>query len=123
MQNNIYGYIRVSTTAQNDERQWIAMDKFGIPRECVFADKQSGKDFDRPAYHDLMGRLKQGDTLVVKSLDRLGRNYDEMIEQLDIIMRLCITFDGNSFKEIFRYYKMPRGFMSKSSGHFFICQR
>ena len=87
MQNNIYGYIRVSTTAQNDERQWIAMDKFGVPRECVFADKQSGKDFDRPAYHDLMGRLKQGDTLVVKSLDRLGRNYDEMIEQLDIIMR------------------------------------
>ena len=87
MENKIYGYIRVSTLGQNDDRQWIAMENFGVRRECVYADKQSGKDFDRPAYNKLIGRLEHGDTLVVKSLDRLGRNYDEMIEQLDIITR------------------------------------
>ena len=87
MENNIYGYIRVSTLSQKDDRQWIAMEKFGVPRECVFVDRQSGKDFDRPAYNRLIAKLENGDTLVVKSLDRLGRNYDEMIEQLDIITR------------------------------------
>ena len=87
MEKNIYGYIRVSTLAQKDDRQWLAMENFGVPRECIYADKQSGKDFDRPAYNRLIARLEHGDTLVVKSLDRLGRNYDEMIEQLDIITR------------------------------------
>ena len=87
MEKNMYGYVRVSTGAQNDDRQWRAMEKFGISHEFIFADKQSGKNFDRPAYHRLMGRLAQGDTLVIKSLDRLGRNYDEMIEQLDVIIR------------------------------------
>ena len=87
MENNIYGYIRVSTIGQKDDRQWIAMENFGVPKECVFADKQSGKDFDRPSYNRLIDQLEPGDTLVVKSLDRLGRNYDEMIEQLDIITR------------------------------------
>jgi len=85
--NNIYGYIRVSTISQREDRQWAAMDEFGVPRECVFVDKQSGKDFDRPAWSDLMARLSENDTLVVKSLDRLGRNYDEMTKQLDIIIR------------------------------------
>ena len=84
---NIYGYIRVSTTLQNDDRQWLAMDEFGVAREFVFVDKQSGKDFDRPAYQDLLGRLSMGDTLVVKSLDRLGRKYDEMLEQWRIITK------------------------------------
>ena len=84
---NIYGYIRVSTTLQNDDRQWLAMDEFGVARERVFVDKQSGKDFDRPACQDLLGRLSSGDTLVVKSLDRLGRKYDEMLEQWRIITR------------------------------------
>ncbi|MBO5589323.1 MAG: recombinase family protein [Anaerovibrio sp.] len=87
MGNRIYGYIRVSTLAQKEDRQWLAMEKFGVPKECVFADKQSGRTFDRPAYNQLLDKLKQGDTLVVKSLDRLGRNYEEMIEQLDIITR------------------------------------
>ena len=82
-----YGYIRVSTLAQHDDRQWLAMDEFGVSREHVFADKQSGKDFDRPAYRDLLGRLAIGDTLVVKSLDRLGRKYDEMLEQWRIITK------------------------------------
>ncbi len=83
----IYGYIRVSTVAQRDDRQWLALEDFGIPKKCIFVDKQSGKDFDRPAYTKMMKRLGHGDTLVVKSLDRLGRNYDEMTRQLDIITK------------------------------------
>ena len=83
----IYGYIRVSTVAQRDDRQWMALAEFGIPKKCIFVDKQSGKDFDRPAYTKMMKRLGHGDTLVVKSLDRLGRNYDEMTRQLDIITK------------------------------------
>ena len=85
--NNIYGYIRVSTITQRDDRQWLAMESFGIPKECIFVDKQSGKDFDRPAYTEMMSAVKPGDTVVVKSLDRLGRNYDEMMKQLDIITK------------------------------------
>jgi len=87
MNNNIYGYIRVSTISQRDDRQWLAMEEFGIPKECVFVDKQSGKDFDRPAYRKMLGRLSLGDVLVVKSLDRLGRRYDEMLEQWRIITK------------------------------------
>ena len=83
----IYGYIRVSTVAQRDDRQWIALTDFGIPKKCIFVDKQSGKNFDRPAYHEIMAKLGKGDVLVIKSLDRLGRNYDEMLKQLDIITR------------------------------------
>ena len=87
MNSTMYGYIRVSTVNQRQDRQWLALKNFGISQDCIFADKQSGKDFDRPAYHKLIATLKQGDTLVIKSLDRLGRNYDEMLEQLDIITR------------------------------------
>ena len=82
-----YGYIRVSTALQHEDRQRMAMENFGISEDCLFADKQSGKDFDRPAYNALMARLTSGDTIVVKSLDRLGRDYEEMIHQLDIITR------------------------------------
>lgn len=85
--DNIYGYIRVSTISQREDRQLAAMEAFGVPQECVFVDKQSGKDFNRPAYNSLMASLSADDTLVVKSLDRLGRNYDEMTKQLDIITR------------------------------------
>ena len=85
--SNIYGYIRVSTITQRDDRQWLAMENVGIPKECIFVDKQSGKDFDRPAYTEMMAAIKPGDTVVVKSLDRLGRNYDEMMKQLDIITK------------------------------------
>ena len=83
----IYGYIRVSTISQRDDRQWLALEKFGIPKKCIFVDKQSGKNFDRSAYRKMMKRLGHGDTLVVKSLDRLGRNCDEMTRQLDIITK------------------------------------
>lgn len=80
-----YGYIRVSTVAQHDDRQRIAMEEFGITADRIFADKQSGKNFDRPAYMAMMAALQPGDTVVVQSLDRLGRDYEEMIRQLDII--------------------------------------
>lgn len=82
-----YGYIRVSTTLQHDDRQRMAIEAFGVSSDCIFTDKQSGKDFDRPAYNEMMARLTSGDTVVVKSLDRLGRDYEEMIRRLDIITR------------------------------------
>ena len=84
---NTYGYARVSTISQHDDRQRLAMVEFGVEENFIFTDKQSGKDFDRPAYQTLLGLLGAGDTLVVKSLDRLGRNYDEMLEQWRIITK------------------------------------
>lgn len=85
--SNIYGYIRVSTAVQHDERQRLAMEDFGVEEQFIFADKQSGKDFQRPTYKELLKRIKIGDTLVVKSLDRLGRNYNEVLEQWRIITK------------------------------------
>lgn len=76
-----YGYVRVSAKDQNEGRQIQAMLDFGIQRQNIFIDKQSGKDFDRPAYKQVFRRLKKGDTLVIQSIDRLGRNYDEILEQ------------------------------------------
>ena len=83
----IYGYIRVSSKDQNDERQRIAMRNFGILKENIYFDKQSGKDFDRPAYNQLIKKLNPNDTLVVKSIDRLGRNYTEILEQWRLITK------------------------------------
>ncbi len=80
-----YGYIRVSTREQNEDRQRIAMKECGIPESNVYSDKQSGKDFDRPGYKEVIGKLQKGDTLVIKSLDRLGRNFDESLEQWRLI--------------------------------------
>lgn len=82
-----YGYVRVSTKDQNEARQMIAMDEFGVARKNVYLDKQSGKDFNRPEYQRLVRRLRRGDTLVIKSIDRLGRNYDEIIEQWRILTK------------------------------------
>ncbi len=82
-----YGYIRVSTAVQHEDRQRLAMADFGVEEQFIFADKQSGKDFQRPAYKELLKRIKIGDTLVVKSLDRLGRNYNEVLEQWRIITK------------------------------------
>lgn len=76
-----YGYVRVSSRDQNEERQIIAMRDFGIEDKLIYLDKQSGKDFERPQYRKLMRKLKNGDTLVIKSIDRLGRNYDEILVQ------------------------------------------
>lgn len=80
-----YGYLRVSTRDQNEARQKIALEAFGVDR--MFMDKQSGKDFNRPAYKQMLARLKPGDVLVIKSIDRLGRNYQEILEQWRIITK------------------------------------
>ncbi len=82
-----YGYARVSTKEQNEQRQIIALEEFGLSRKQIFMDKQSGKDFERTNYRRLIRRLKEGDTLVVKSIDRLGRNYNEILEQWRIITK------------------------------------
>ena len=82
-----YGYIRVSAKDQNEDRQIIAMSEFGVHRERMHIEKQSGKDFERPVYKRLTKRLKPNDTLVVKSIDRLGRNYDEILEQWRILTK------------------------------------
>ena len=82
-----YAYIRVSSVDQNEERQRIAMREAGVDEARVFMDKQSGKDFVRPSYRLLMKKLKPGDVLFIKSIDRLGRNYDEILEQWRIITK------------------------------------
>ena len=87
MESKVYGYVRVSSKEQNEERQMIAMKQFGVDERLVFLDKQSGKDFNRPQYCRLLKKLKAEDTLVVKSIDRLGRNYDEILEQWRIITK------------------------------------
>ncbi len=83
----IYGYVRVSTKDQHTDRQMDAMAAYGVMAKNIYADRQSGKDFERPAYRRLLRRLKQGDILVIKSIDRLGRNYDEILEQWRLITR------------------------------------
>ena len=82
-----YGYIRVSTREQNEQRQLIAMQEFGISEKRIYMDKQSGKDFERKNYKKMVRKLKKDDTLVVKSIDRLGRNYEEILEQWRIITK------------------------------------
>ena len=82
-----YGYIRVSTKEQNENRQIIAMQEFGVADSHIVLDKQSGKDFERPGYRRLVRKLKAGDTLVIKSIDRLGRNYDEILEQWRLLTK------------------------------------
>ncbi|WP_300689333.1 recombinase family protein [uncultured Oscillibacter sp.] len=82
-----YGYVRVSTKEQNEDRQMIAMKEFGIKDGGIVLDKQSGKDFERPGYQRLIRKLKAGDTLVIKSIDRLGRNYDEILEQWRLLTK------------------------------------
>ena len=81
------GYIRVSTREQNEDRQRVALEEFGIPKRQIFVEKQSGKDFNRPVYQRLLKKLKPEDVLVVKSIDRLGRNYKEILEQWSIITK------------------------------------
>ena len=81
MNGIIYGYARVSAKDQNEARQLIALKTFGICQTRIFLDKQSGRDFQRPQYQRLLKRLKKGDTLVVKSIDRLGRNYNDILSE------------------------------------------
>ena len=77
----LYGYIRVSTKEQIEDRQRIALIDIGVPLRNIILDKQSGKNFDRPGYRRLCKKIKPGDTLYIKSIDRLGRNYNEILEQ------------------------------------------
>ncbi len=87
MEGRTYGYVRVSTQVQNEARQLDAMRAFGVPEENIVIEKQSGKDFRRPRYQRLIGTLRQADVLVVKSIDRLGRNYTEILEQWSFITK------------------------------------
>ena len=91
----IYGYCRVSTREQHEDRQVIALKEMGVPEENIYMDKQSGKDFNRPQYKRLIRKIKPDDVIFIKSIDRLGRNYDEILEQWKIITKdkkadLCI---------------------------------
>lgn len=83
----VFGYVRVSSTDQNEDRQIIEMERVGISKSHMFIDKQSGKDFNRPNYKKLIKRLKEGDTLYILSIDRLGRNYEEIQNQWRIITK------------------------------------
>ena len=83
----IYGYIRVSTREQNEDRQWIALREAGVPESNILLDKQSGKDFLRPQYRRLVRKLKKDDLLYIKSIDRLGRNYGEILEQWRLLTK------------------------------------
>ncbi len=83
----IYGYVRVSSRDQNEDRQLIALQEIPVPSDHIYIDKQSGKDFERPKYKKLMKKLRSGDVIYIKSIDRLGRNYEEIQEQWRIITK------------------------------------
>ncbi len=83
----IYGYVRVSTREQNEDRQLIALREIGVENKNIFLDKQSGKDFDRPQYKKLLRKLKKDDLLYIKSIDRLGRNYEEILQQWRLLTK------------------------------------
>ncbi len=84
---NIYGYIRVSSKDQNEDRQLIALHEVGVERKNIYLDKKSGKDFERPQYKKLLRKLKKDDLLYIKSIDRLGRNYEEILEQWRVLTK------------------------------------
>ncbi len=83
----IYGYVRVSSTDQNEDRQMIALKEKGLQEKWIYMDKQSGKDFNRPNYQKMLKKLQSGDLLYILSIDRLGRNYNEILEQWRILTK------------------------------------
>lgn len=85
--SSIYGYIRVSSKNQNEDRQLIALNEVGVERKNIYLDKRSGKDFDRPQYKKLLRKLKKDDLLYIKSIDRLGRNYEEILQQWRVLTK------------------------------------
>ena len=87
MDSRIYGYIRVSSTDQNEDRQLVALREHGVPQQNIYMDKQSGKDFNRPQYKKLVKKLRSGDLLYILSIDRLGRNYEEIQNQWRILTK------------------------------------
>ena len=84
---NIYGYIRVSSRDQNEDRQLIALKEVGVAEKNIYLDKQSGKDFNRPQYKKLLRKMKKDDLLYIKSIDRLGRNYEEILQQWRVLTK------------------------------------
>ena len=86
-QSKVYGYARVSTREQNEDRQLIALKKMGVPEKNIYLDKLSGKDFDRPQYKKLLQKLDKNSILYIKSIDRLGRNYKDLSSQWQIITK------------------------------------
>ena len=87
IEKKIYGYIRVSSRDQNEDRQLIALKEVGVPQKNINLDKQSGKDFNRPQYKKLLRKIKKDDLLYIKSIDRLGRNYEEILEQWRVLTK------------------------------------
>ena len=87
MGNNTFGYARVSSRDQNEERQIVALLEMGVPEQNIYVDKQSGKDFNRPQYKKLLRRVKPDDLIYIKSIDRLGRNYTEILDQWKVITK------------------------------------
>lgn len=85
--SQLYGYVRVSSKEQNEDRPVIAMEELSIPQKNIYMDKQSGKDFERPQYKKMLRKFRQGDILFIKSIDRLGRNYTEILEQWALITK------------------------------------
>ena len=84
---SVYGYIRVSSCDQNEDRQLIALKEVGIPEKNIYLDKQSGKDFNRPQHKKLLRKMKKDDLLYIKSIDRLGRNYEEILQQWRVLTK------------------------------------
>ena len=109
MTGNIFGYVRVSSVEQNEDRQLIALENVGVAKRNIFIDKQSGKNFERPKYKRLVKKLKPGDLLYIQSIDRLGRNYVEIQEQwrfltkdkgVDIVVLDMPLLDTRSGKDL-----------------------
>lgn len=84
---NVYGYIRVSSRDQNEDRQLVALKEVGVSEKSIYLDKQSGKDFNRPQYKKLLRKLKKDDLLYIKRIDRLGRNYEEILQQWHVLTK------------------------------------
>ena len=87
MAQRVYGSIRVSSADQNEDRQRVALREAGVPARCIYMDKLSGKDFNRPQYKKMLRKLKKDDLLYIKSIDRLGRNYEEILQQWRILTK------------------------------------
>lgn len=84
---SVFGYIRVSSRDQNEDRQMLSLEEAGVLQENIYLDKQSGKNFERPQYMRMLRKMKKGDVLYVKSIDRFGRNYDEILEQWRLLTK------------------------------------
>lgn len=104
-----YAYIRVSTKEQNTDRQLLALEPYHIPEENIYCDHQSGKNFDRPAYQQLIRKIKSGDLLIVKSIDRLGRNYNDILVQWQYITKEIGADIKSIYRNLYKSYRESSG--------------